>query len=48
MNELINPKTLKELIEFLQTLPQDAKPTYDDGLKLWVEYCEEDNRVDFH
>lgn len=48
MSELINPNTLKELIEFLNTLPQDAKPTYDDGLGLWVVYDEEYNQVDFH
>lgn len=40
--------TVKELIEYLQTLPQDAKCTYDYGLGLEVEYFEENNTVDFH
>lgn len=48
MNELSSPKFLKELIEFLKTLPQDIKPTYDNGLELTVEYDEKYNQVDFH
>lgn len=39
--------TVAELIELLKTFPQDARCTYDYGLGLEVEYCEDTNTVDF-